>query len=42
MSRYHLPFYKMKVVDRWQVSLIKIVTCTDYVKRIKGEINEVN
>ena len=36
----HLPFYKMKVVDRCKVSLIRIVACNDYVKRVKGEINE--
>ena len=38
----HLPFYKMKVIERCKVSLIKIVACTDYVKRVAGEIHETN
>ena len=33
----HLPFHKMKVVDRCKVSLIKIVACTEYIKRIKQQ-----
>lgn len=34
----HLPFHEMKVIGRCNVSLIKIVVCSEYLK--KGDIKK--